>query len=143
MSDNKVSGHYDMFYKGIKMDPYRMMKICNITHPVAQHMFKKLARGDKKGHTESELVAELEDAVKRWKHMLLEDSEIKTLHMTGDGIKDLEGRQTTVVPPENTSGAIKTNSERYEAKVVGDMIVVTDNHLPIGTEKNPQFNPAG
>ncbi len=75
-SSNEDKGaHYRNYYLGKPFDVYRAIKIFKIIHPSAQHMFKKLARGQGKGHTEEDLVKELQCCLDRWKEMIEEDKD--------------------------------------------------------------------
>ena len=65
--------HYRNEYLGAPFDVYRAIKIFDIADPIAQHMFKKLARGTRKGHTVEDLVKELQCCLDRWKEMIEED----------------------------------------------------------------------
>lgn len=40
----QVGTHYAYDYKGIRLDPYRILDVYNITHPAHQHAIKKLLR---------------------------------------------------------------------------------------------------
>jgi hypothetical protein len=66
-------GHYRFSFNGVQMDPYRIALVHGVRHPIAFHIMKKILRGTRKGHSEEQLVAELEDCVRRWKEMLVED----------------------------------------------------------------------
>lgn len=66
--------HYRYTYKGIKLDPYRVCEIYNIGGGPREHMTKKLLRGPAKGHSEQELIDELQCCLDRWKEMVLEDT---------------------------------------------------------------------
>ena len=65
--------HYRNTYLGQPFDVYRAIKIFGNTDPIAQHMFKKIARGTKKGHSEEDLISELQCCLDRWKEMNKED----------------------------------------------------------------------
>lgn len=72
--DPDKGAHYRRFeYKGVKFDPYRVCQLYDIGGGPREHMLKKLLRGTTKGHTERELVAELQCSLDRWKEMLEED----------------------------------------------------------------------
>ena len=67
--------HYKYSYKGIKLDPYRILDIYKITCPAQQHAIKKLLRA---GNSVKELkqdIAEVIDTLKRKLEMLEEDSD--------------------------------------------------------------------
>lgn len=73
-----VDGHYKHSFKGIKLDPYRICRVYNIGGGPREHMLKKLLRGSEKGHTEEDLIAELESSLNRWKAMLKEEQDDTT-----------------------------------------------------------------
>lgn len=67
--------HYKYSYKGIKLDPYRILDIYKITCPAQQHAIKKLLRA---GNSVKELkqdITEVIDTLKRKLEMLEEDSD--------------------------------------------------------------------
>ncbi len=67
--------YYKYSYKGIKLDPYRILDIYKITCPAQQHAIKKLLRA---GNSVKELkqdIAEVIDTLKRKLEMLEEDSD--------------------------------------------------------------------
>ena len=66
--------HYKFSYKGIKLDPYRIMKVYNITDPAQQHAIKKLLRAGNSVKALSQDIDEVVVTLTRWKEMLLEDS---------------------------------------------------------------------
>lgn len=79
ISESKVSQelyeHYKYSYKGIKLDPYRILDIYKITCPAQQHAIKKLLRA---GNSVKELkqdITEVIDTLKRKLEMLEEDSD--------------------------------------------------------------------
>lgn len=66
--------YYNYTYKGIKLDPYRILDIYKITCPAQQHAIKKLLRA---GNSVKELkqdITEVIDTLKRKLEMLEEDS---------------------------------------------------------------------
>lgn len=65
---------YETTYKHIKIDPYRILKEYEITHPCQQHSLKKLLR---LGRTHKPLIQDLQeviDTLERWKNMMIEDA---------------------------------------------------------------------
>jgi len=65
--------HYKYSYKGIKLDPYRILDIYKITCPAQQHAIKKLLRA---GNSVKELkqdITEVIDTLKRKLEMLEEE----------------------------------------------------------------------
>lgn len=80
MSESKDTGqHYRFEYKGIKLDPARIMWIYSQgypMHPMQGAIVKKALCAGRRGH--KDLIHDLEDiitAATRWKEMLLEDIE--------------------------------------------------------------------
>ena len=72
---NATPPHYNYFYKGIKLDPYRILKIYDITNPAQSHAIKKLLRA---GEAHKDLKADINETIDtliRWKEMIEEDSE--------------------------------------------------------------------
>lgn len=67
--------HYRFVFKGIKFDPYRIAKMYGVKGGPQEHMLKKLLRGQGKGHTEEDLLKELQCCLDRWKEMYEEDLE--------------------------------------------------------------------
>ena len=67
--------HYNFEYKGVLIDPYRIMKQYQITHPAHQHALKKLLRAGR-GHKElRQDITEVLDSLYRWLDMMEEDME--------------------------------------------------------------------
>lgn len=58
-----------------KLDPYRIASLYNLGGGPREHIVKKGLRGTDKGHTELELVNELQCCLDRWREMLEEDDE--------------------------------------------------------------------
>jgi hypothetical protein len=80
MEINTKSGatgaHYDFSYKGIKVDPYRILALYNITHPAQQHAIKKLLRA---GTSVKGLERDIDEVIitlNRWKEMLREEQSV-------------------------------------------------------------------
>lgn len=84
---NDVGSHYRFIFKHkitevdmergyamVKTDPYRVCKIYGVDGGPREHIIKKALRGKGKGHSELELVNELQSCLDRWKEMLNEDS---------------------------------------------------------------------
>lgn len=65
--------HYRYSYRGIKLDPYRIINIYRITHPAHQHALKKLLRAGKSVKSLRQDIKEVQDALTRWLEMLDED----------------------------------------------------------------------
>lgn len=76
--------HYNYSYKGINLDPYRILSVYGITCPAQQHAIKKLLRA---GNSVKELkqdIQEVIDALQRKLEMLKEDEENSTNDEHGD-----------------------------------------------------------
>lgn len=65
--------HYRYEFKGVKFDPYRVARMYDLGGGPREHMVKKLLRGTGKGHTERELIDELQCCLDRWKEMVDEE----------------------------------------------------------------------
>ena len=65
--------HYRYEYKGIKLDPYRILDIYGIGHPAQQHAIKKLLRAGKAHKSLRQDVAEVVSTLNRWLEMMQED----------------------------------------------------------------------
>lgn len=61
-------------YVTVNFDPYRVCKVWGVGGGPAEHMIKKAGRGVSKGHTEHELLDELQSCLNRWREMINEDS---------------------------------------------------------------------
>jgi hypothetical protein len=68
-----LGSHYRHEFKGVKIDPYRILTEYDVTCPVAQHIIKKLLRGESKGHSNEEVWDEVKQAVDRKFEMMEED----------------------------------------------------------------------
>lgn len=87
MVDESFSAHYDKYvwmvgitkqdaergYKELRIDPYRVEKICNITDPALAQCNKKAMRGTDKGHDLRTVYKEIISAAQRGLDMLDED----------------------------------------------------------------------
>lgn len=67
---------YNITYKGVKLDPYRILKEYGITHPAQAHAIKKLLRCGKSHKDLPPDIQECIDTLVRWRQMIEED----TLH---------------------------------------------------------------
>ena len=69
-----LGAHYRYSFKGLKLDPYRILKLYDITDPAHQHAVKKLlraGRGKAKGLRQD--IFEVQMTLTRWLEMLDED----------------------------------------------------------------------
>lgn len=64
---------YNITYKNVKIDPYRILKEYDITHPAQAHAIKKLLRCGKSHKDLSTDIQECIDTLVRWRQMLEED----------------------------------------------------------------------
>tara|TARA_R110002167_G_scaffold114163_1_gene287746 strand:+ start:187 stop:534 length:348 start_codon:yes stop_codon:yes gene_type:complete len=67
-----LGSHYRHEFRGVKIDPYRILTEYDVTCPVAQHIIKKLLRGESKGHSNEEVWNEVKQAVDRKFEMMEE-----------------------------------------------------------------------
>lgn len=70
--------HYKQTFKGIKLDPYRVLDVYGITHPAQQHAIKKLLRAGKSVKTQRQDVEEVILSLQRWLQMMAEDEQRQT-----------------------------------------------------------------
>lgn len=66
--------YYKYSYKGIKLDPYRILQVYNVTCPAMQHAIKKLLRAGQSVKELKQDIKEVIDTLKRKLEMLEEDS---------------------------------------------------------------------
>ena len=62
--------HYQFTYKGIKLDPYRILKVYGISDPAQQHAIKKLLRAGESVKPLKEDIKEVILSLTRWLEML-------------------------------------------------------------------------
>jgi len=72
MTDTKHR-HYKYSYKGIKLDPYRILQVYRITCPAQQHAIKKLLRAGNSVKDLEQDIQEVIDTQQRKLEMLKED----------------------------------------------------------------------
>lgn len=68
------SKHYAYEYKGVKLDPYRIFRVYDITAPEQQHAIKKLLRAGKSVKPLMQDIDETIATLERWKQILNEDN---------------------------------------------------------------------
>lgn len=68
--------HYRYEYKGVKLDPYRILDVYGIKHPSHQHAIKKLLRAGDSLKGKEQDIKEVIDTLNRWLEMLAEDNEV-------------------------------------------------------------------
>src|SRR5574343_320745 len=64
--------HYKYSYKGVKLDPYRILTVYNVTCPAMQHAIKKLLRAGNSIKDLEQDIQEVIDTLKRKLEMLKE-----------------------------------------------------------------------
>lgn len=72
-AENPTPDYYNKQYRGIKLDPYRIIDIYKITNGAQQHALKKLLRAGQSIKDTLQDIKEIEDSCRRWREMLLED----------------------------------------------------------------------
>ncbi len=60
---------YKQEYKGVKLDPYRIIEVYGITHPAHQHAIKKLLRAGRSIKSLDQDRDEVIATLTRWKEM--------------------------------------------------------------------------
>jgi len=87
MHDTSPSAHYDKYmyrvnikpedavrgYIEVKLDPYRVGKVCGVGGGALEQCLKKAMRGTDKGHSEKRVLEEIISAAKRGLEMIEED----------------------------------------------------------------------
>lgn len=68
-----MSEHYKYFFKGLLLDPYRILDLYEITEAPRQHVIKKLLRCGKSIKTTDQDIDECIEALVRWKQIRSED----------------------------------------------------------------------
>lgn len=68
--------HYQFTYKGIKLDPYRILKVYGISDPAQQHAIKKLLRAGESVKPLKEDIKEVILSLTRWLEMMEEEEEL-------------------------------------------------------------------
>jgi hypothetical protein len=73
MSTTEQPKHYRFAFRGVKLDPYRIMQVYGIAHPAHQHAIKKLLRAGNSVKTLTQDIDEVILSLNRWKEMLNEE----------------------------------------------------------------------
>jgi hypothetical protein len=74
MSATDQPKYYRFSFRGVKLDPYRIIQVYGIVNPAQQHAIKKLLRA---GESVKSLVQDIDEvilALNRWKEMLEEEN---------------------------------------------------------------------
>lgn len=70
-----MSNHYNISYKGLRLDPYRISVLYGIEHPAHQHALKKLLRAGRGPHKDlRNEIHEIQETLNRWLNMIDEDT---------------------------------------------------------------------
>ena len=64
------TSHYNVEYKGIRLDPYRLLVAYDIHHPCQQHAIKKLLRAGMSVKDTKQDVEEVILTLQRWLEMM-------------------------------------------------------------------------
>ena len=74
MADDPRATYYRQEYRGVKLDPYRVLAVYGIAHPALQHAIKKLLRAGASGkRTVRQDIEEARDSLTRMLEMMDED----------------------------------------------------------------------
>ena len=68
-----LGNHYKFYYKGLKIDVYRILEIFQITNPAQQHAIKKLLRAGNSIKPLNQDIDEVILTLERWKEMIIEN----------------------------------------------------------------------
>ena len=68
--------YYEYSFNGVKLDPYRILSVYNITCPAMQHAIKKLLRAGNSVKDLKQDIQEVIDTLKRKLDMLEEDEQV-------------------------------------------------------------------
>jgi|TARA_R110000744_G_scaffold88901_1_gene173090 DNA-directed RNA polymerase subunit L len=76
MSEKDKGLHYRFQYKGLNLDPARIMLIYDANHPMQRTILKKaLCAGDRGKKNIKEDIEDIINAAERWLQMIAEDEE--------------------------------------------------------------------
>lgn len=73
--EKDLAKHYKYSYKGIKIDPYRILKLYGITDPAQQHAIKKLLRAGNSVKNLEQDITEVIMTLQRMLEIIKEDGE--------------------------------------------------------------------
>lgn len=72
--EHDAGQHYRKTYKGIKLDPARIVQIFNATHPMQLTIIKKALCAGERGHKDQvQDILDIKNACDRWLEMIAED----------------------------------------------------------------------
>ena len=69
-----TGAHYRIYFRGGKLDPYRIVELYDVPRGPMEQICKKSLRGAKKGHTLKKVFQEIIDAATRGIEMIEEDT---------------------------------------------------------------------
>jgi len=97
MEEKALDAHYDYEFKGIRLDPYRIMQVYNkITHPAHQHAFKKLLRAGESVKPLKQDIREVIMTLERWLGMIEEEEGVeKQVNFSQESLLDWITRDAT------------------------------------------------
>lgn len=75
-AEKEIGKHYKFSFKGVKLDPYRIFQVYQITHPAQQHGIKKLLRAGNSVKSLEQDIDEVIVTLQRWKEMIAEESNL-------------------------------------------------------------------
>ena len=73
-SRDDTGGHYRFVYKGVKLDPARIVSIYGALHPMQGTIVKKALMAGRRGYKDQiQDIDDIINAAERWKEMIEED----------------------------------------------------------------------
>jgi len=69
-----LGAHYRYSFRGVALDPYRILDLYGITHPAHQHALKKLLRAGRSIKNQRQDINEVILTLQRWLAMMDEDA---------------------------------------------------------------------
>jgi len=97
MEEKALDAHYAYEFKGIRLDPYRIMQVYKkITHPAHQHAFKKLLRAGESVKPLKQDIREVIMTLERWLEMIEEEEGVeKQVNFSQESLLDWITRDAT------------------------------------------------
>ena len=102
--------HYQYSYKGIKLDPYRILSVYGVTCPAMQHAIKKLLRAGNSVKDLEQDIKEVIDTLKRKLEMIEEDKGLVLKEDEGLVLKQEEDRCEKDYEDNNALGTAYTET---------------------------------
>lgn len=84
----KRARHYSVYFRGAKLDPYRICQLYGVGGGPREQILKKCLRGVRKGDDEMKVVDDIIIAALRWKEMLMEEKESDGVTGLAEKIED-------------------------------------------------------